>query len=265
MKTVVHVIVLNKKMIKGVEKKLAILYLNGFSGYQPPGVGTDHIIPCFCKEIDLEPIIQKTGATTLQCDDWIGHEYLRCDLVDYDKIENILNCLLDMGIPFTTNTKYRVYFDPVHDKVFSTEVFEKKVIQDLGNMIDTYGFNDTMNNMNITPNVFKIWNWKTLDGKNFCEHLRQLGGKKKANPNSKHNYWNWDAFKEPLQEDKESMQKRLKDDREDCYICFDKKADTLVLPCQHSIVCKDCSKKLVATNDKDICVKCRNKITEVIE
>ncbi len=45
-----------------------------------------------------------------------------------------------------------------------------------------------------------------------------------------------------------------------CVICLDKAADTMVLPCEHSVVCHACSKKLESTNDARLCVQCRRPI-----
>ncbi len=53
------------------------------------------------------------------------------------------------------------------------------------------------------------------------------------------------------------------DDDGICQVCMDKEADTLVLPCEHRVVCSACSIRLRATADNRICVRCRNPITHV--
>ncbi len=49
-----------------------------------------------------------------------------------------------------------------------------------------------------------------------------------------------------------------------CMICLDNKADTMVLPCNHIVVCKVCSNNLQKTPDNKICVQCRRPISEVM-
>ena len=48
-----------------------------------------------------------------------------------------------------------------------------------------------------------------------------------------------------------------------CMICMDAPADTLVVPCMHSVVCRSCSSSLKDTRDSNTCVRCRRAITEV--
>ena len=57
----------------------------------------------------------------------------------------------------------------------------------------------------------------------------------------------------------------MKDSEECCMICLDKPSDTMVLPCEHTVVCKECSIKLRETHDAKICVRCRREITHVLE
>lgn len=49
-----------------------------------------------------------------------------------------------------------------------------------------------------------------------------------------------------------------------CMVCLDKKADTLVLPCMHSVVCRECSERLKGTSDRNKCLRCRKKIKKVL-
>lgn len=54
------------------------------------------------------------------------------------------------------------------------------------------------------------------------------------------------------------------DYRDTCMICFDRRADTLVLPCGDSVVCRQCSVALQSTADRQICVRCRRPITMIL-
>lgn len=54
-------------------------------------------------------------------------------------------------------------------------------------------------------------------------------------------------------------------DREVCMVCLDKIADTMVLPCEHNVVCRTCSLELKKTNNAAKCIKCRRAIEHVLE
>jgi hypothetical protein len=47
-------------------------------------------------------------------------------------------------------------------------------------------------------------------------------------------------------------------------VCFDRPANTLVLPCGHVAVCSVCAVLLRETADARRCVRCRRPITEVL-
>jgi hypothetical protein len=51
---------------------------------------------------------------------------------------------------------------------------------------------------------------------------------------------------------------------ETCMICLDALADTMVLPCNHVVVCQNCSMGLRTTHDNKICVRCRRPIDIVM-
>jgi hypothetical protein len=52
---------------------------------------------------------------------------------------------------------------------------------------------------------------------------------------------------------------------ETCMICLDAPPNTLVLPCQHCVVCKACSQGLKKTPDANKCVRCRKDIVDVLQ
>lgn len=51
----------------------------------------------------------------------------------------------------------------------------------------------------------------------------------------------------------------------ECMICLDKAPSTIVLPCEHVVVCTPCSIQLRNTPDRAICVQCRRPISDVLE
>ena len=59
------------------------------------------------------------------------------------------------------------------------------------------------------------------------------------------------------------------DDKEDeptmCCICESNPVKTLVLPCMHAVVCRNCSNQLKSTLNAHKCIICRQEITDIIE
>jgi len=53
--------------------------------------------------------------------------------------------------------------------------------------------------------------------------------------------------------------------RDTCMICLDAFADTIVLPCEHQVVCQKCSNQLASTPDSQTCVRCRRPIHTVLQ
>lgn len=49
----------------------------------------------------------------------------------------------------------------------------------------------------------------------------------------------------------------------ECMICLERAADTVVMPCEHSVVCAECSRQLKETPDAHVCCQCRRPITGV--
>lgn len=49
-----------------------------------------------------------------------------------------------------------------------------------------------------------------------------------------------------------------------CCVCLSNRANTLVLPCQHCVVCKECSEELKSSLNAKKCVYCRTLIEEVL-
>ncbi len=52
---------------------------------------------------------------------------------------------------------------------------------------------------------------------------------------------------------------------EECVICMEEAPSTMVLPCNHCVVCRKCSEKLQATSDAKTCIYCRQPITHVLD
>jgi len=108
---------------------------------------------------------------------------------------------------------------------------------------------------------------------------------------SESNYRKWDVFKncdlntlrsiehvqkkpkidiapeeeQPVEEDDDENAPDVDNDEDVCMVCLDREPNTMVLPCEHCVVCKECSIGLRNTNDKKTCVRCRRPITHVLE
>lgn len=54
-------------------------------------------------------------------------------------------------------------------------------------------------------------------------------------------------------------------DDELCQVCLDRKPSTTVYPCEHRVVCTECSRALARTNDRKTCMQCRRDIVAIRE
>lgn len=141
------------------------------------------------------------------------------------------------------------------------------------------------------------WNWATQEGRDFCTRLRsEMGCRKKISSfedrfkwpffdktckkysilhHSEWSKYDLSAFMEstqltPLIEASEEshsikpIEVPTTIDMEGCIICNAAPVETLVLPCGHSVVCKNCSNSLKNTNNAKLCIYCRQEIADVI-
>ena len=281
---------------KDLSTRATILSLNGF-GFQGPdeGVKTKFVM-CFCRNLDneeLQNLKQLSGSVTVNCDDWIGREYLQLHWTEYNKINSVLTSLLQLNISFRTQTKLEAYFNATIHKEYTPELEEIIAIK---RMREDPFYMQNLDNSNIIKGaLFDSWNWKTIQGKSFCKEIREKTYKKHQTMNDKQNYYSWPIFQnydpntllsldnKDNKDNEEPPKKKIKleeknadkiieitnnkDEEDDnlCWICYEAIADTMVMPCEHVIVCKQCSDKLKKTNDKTTCVKCRRPITHVLD
>lgn len=245
-----------------------ILYMNGFSGFQAPhGGGKDRFIICFHNNDDIGKDIDKikieSKSNTLKEGYWIGRDYLSIHWTEYNKIINVLNTLLKFGYSFQVQTKGMVSFDYNIDKMFSFELLEEKVIIQTNKLIE-YKLYEMIDDC-----YCEEWNYITQKGKEFSITLKD---KLKYNyDKSRTNFYKWPIFqnydKNTLiilnKEEKKIEIKKDKNEMEEielCMVCLDKEPDTMVLPCEHCVVCKECSIVLEKTINSMKCIKCRQNI-----
>ena len=256
-----------------------ILYDNGF-GFQPmPNTTIKHMIGvCTHDDIDtniVNEIRQLTGSNTLNYGYCIGEHYLEIEWYEHNKIPAILKAMLNKNQEFKVMNKLNARFYPGIDNQFTYEIMERKGIQVYKDILEA---NKKIIHANFIFNdiLFDIWNWKTNEGKEFCNFINEKRGTVTPDYNHENNYYNWDLFKNcdlntlltkesavPI--DKQEIKIEEEAEEEVCMICLANTPDTLVLPCEHCVVCKPCSIKLRNTNDKKICVRCRRNITYILE
>lgn len=258
-----------------------ILYHNGVTGFQGPhGGGKDLFVLClfntnwnetasFEKNI-LPKIRVECESPSLEVGDWIGRDYLSIHWSEYKNRFRVLSKLLQHNISFQTETKGLPPFGGKRDvgvMEFTRELLEKRVIEQCQELIK---LNPGLMSF-ISFGCYYEWNWETEEGKKFAVELREKFGDlyESAYQEDATNFYEWDLFQEPydpltlcdLSTTTTTKNITLEKENEECMICFDQEATVMVLPCEHCVVCKDCSLALVNTNNNLLCIKCRQVIT----
>jgi len=247
-----------------------VLYCNGF-GVQYAGNGTEDtcVIAHLSDKNDtifhnkLEQIQNISKCLSVQSKDWIGYNFIAVHWTDTSKIDDVLDAVCQCNITFQYFCKLKPIIIP-DSSPWSRLKLEKSIINYIS------AIDDKIQGC-IDSSSFKIWNWETLEGKNFCQKLRMKYGKSPSNESSKNNYWNWPLFKNYdrktlLKVEEEClvyMETKPMVFEEECLVCMDAKPDTMVFPCRHCVVCQSCSIKLQNTNDATLCMKCRCPIISI--
>lgn len=66
------------------------------------------------------------------------------------------------------------------------------------------------------------------------------------------------------EEDSMDVDEEGQDEKSRCVICLERRADTMVLPCEHVVCCRECSQRLRETPNARVCVYCRQPIKAVL-
>lgn len=168
----------------------SILYYNGFLEFQP--IGEEHVLVGWCDDVDEDIlyIMELSSTTTLEYNTWIGRGFIKINRSEIGKIPDVLNALLASGYSFTTGTRSKVKFDVNVDGVYSPEIMEQKIINNIRESFDFDHIHDSYDD-----SYFEIWNYTTPEGEAFCTELYekfQKGCDTYDNPN---NYFEWSIFK----------------------------------------------------------------------
>lgn len=266
-----------EKCPNDVRRRSSILYTNGF-GFEPPMYSENFVIaqlPDGISSTNLDTIKNTSGSKTLTVLDFLGGCFLAIDWSEYNFIYTVLTCVLQCNCKFSTWGKINVDFCPTIDEKVTREIIEKKFIKQIEDVEKRYQHNYSKSNFAINKCYHAVshqWNWTTYEGKELCKKIRKARGKSDICYSDKWNYYKWDIFKncdvttlqtiiqtqiEPSLETTTEIQ--------ECIICFENTADTMVLPCMHAIVCRKCSSKLNNTDNAKRCILCRQEITSILD
>jgi hypothetical protein len=264
--------------------RAAILYCNSLYGYQCPGHGIskDIFVICWCADDLTDEQVQRikdiSSSLTVKYGDYIGYSYISIKWFEYNKITDIFNAMLQMGLWFKTNNRAAAIFRPSETRVFSKELMEQKFIQQTKELIQLIP-NAIPDDYYIRDEYLQIWNYLTNEGRTFCRYLRELRHLPDPDMNHQDNYLTWPVFQNYDPNTLLSINTNVRqaetndlsnnnDDEDDeslCLICMVNEANTMVLPCECVVCCKGCSIALRNTNDHHTCVKCRRPITNILE
>lgn len=261
---------------------------------QPPVIWTISDAQKVCDDV-----ARTSGSTTLKTTHF-GYYFLDIHYSEYEKIPSVIQAALDSGCVITLHVpcgKLNAVFRP--GDTFSWSEAERSVVEDFMRRVRYYtdrGTEDTeawciayeaCNH----PNAWKkSWNWRTKLGQEFSRKLCQaldvpapeftgvyaeLYRRMRPVCEKYHVLYGsaWNAYESgaepqpvppPSPMDTVETKETTDSKGNQCIICCYRQANTLVLPCMHSVVCKICSDKLKATPDATKCVACRRHITSVL-
>lgn len=262
-----------------VKKRGEILYWNGF-GFQV--FEPSEFIICryddYKFDIDISTLNGMSGTYTVRLGNWIGYPYIAIHWSEYNKIQTVLNNLLKMGVSFGI-PRINAGFRPSRDDSFTFEKAELKMVQSITELYNTIPNFDP--DVFVDTNIYGLWNYRTEEGREFCNEMRQRKHKGPCDMNSDENYLLWDIFKncdfttlldleEPINPENQgdqSVDESVDESEEitECMVCWTNPPNTMVLPCEHVVVCKQCSDGLKNTADSQTCIRCRNPIVYVCD
>jgi hypothetical protein len=225
----------------------------------------------------LEKMRPKYSQDKVWMTDYLGHDFLTVSVDMFERIPEILNDCLNFGYRVLTHTCVKTVFTP--GMVFDQRNFELELIHSveenyrlivgISEIQDTWGYLKKI--LNLGP-LKREFNWVSPEGKAFCRKLRQnLKCKRPMTKCFNHfeKYRNvcerFGIFLDRLETKEETKRPKFsQEEEEDCIICMERPASTLVFPCECKVVCEECSEKLKRTPDVKTCAKCRREINMVV-
>lgn len=210
---------------------------------------------------------QKLGKVEVR--DYIGRDYIAMEWKDRRYFFKAMESFLLRGIGVFTQSRLCINL-PL--KWYQGEV----LTPDVAERMHYLDITDTSQYSNITQEEIVELSCRAWPYTHTNSWVSDYG-KKIVNLVKKHRYVNEESDDETIlcelcDDKKEEIEVKAQEEAvedEECMICLDRKPDTKVTegtcgsPCQHQVVCSSCSENLTNTPDKNICVRCRRKITGV--
>jgi hypothetical protein len=263
-----------------------VLYRNGFTGFESPTVAKKTRFSLCMMIPELEPaVIEKvkelTQCLSLKQSYFNDIDYLNIHWTEYDKRFAVLTTVLQMGYSFQTLTRAQPFFSlEMGDKEVTFETLEKKSILWCKEILSLKDASKGKPLEGLIDDSFcEEWNYVTEEGKAFAKELRKIKGYRYDKTRT--NFYNDPLFiisydpytllslpaneERPVKKQKtliiiESSEEETEKEDSLCVICYEKEANTMVLPCEHSVVCKTCALKLETTKNSNVCVLCQRAI-----
>jgi hypothetical protein len=224
---------------------------------------------------------------------WLNNDYLKIHWSEYPLIKDIFNALLRMKLSFTTRNHAEAHFDARVDLFFTFEEMERRSIANIRQLISLLPLYNQINDA-----FYEEWNYITPEGVRFCKEEMQKRSYYFARYDTeRENYFQWELFNDydkvtllSNQSPSSMMEPVSFKEREihdlsktttttttttndnkaatvvegdnTCMICLEREANTMVLPCEHVVVCNTCSLQLEVDQSlsRDHCIKCRQHI-----
>lgn len=258
---------------------IAIAFISKFENIEITGDSSTHITA----------IKEKAGAPpiNIEIDDFVGHVYLKTRVGERSQIPRIINACVAAGYSLKLCTRLETKFRPdgINDLPYTIENSEKLAVAQLRDVLKYI----SSGRMELIADERM---WKTEEGKAFAREARRMVPPWEQEnidteisiPEHENLDPNIDFPLHTIPEDENPKKCRRteavpapapapapaiiphadEEDEDSCTICCDAKANTLVLPCNHSVVCKACSEKLRSTRDNATCLRCRQRIELVL-
>lgn len=232
----------------------------------------------------IRTLIDDPSLGRVEVREFIGHEYIAMECKDERFFWRAMEAFLRHGLGVFTQCRLCVNLPvdqfPGGDAPLTPEMAERMIIRDAHKQCNARDLNDDEEwcrrcasretcvhkreyaycrlFCSSSPCYNHESSWLTDEGRAFVRWIRASLGKSDEAVSSDEEYEERAPAPILIIEEKEDW-------RDECIICMDAKANTIVLPCGHTVVCSACSVKLRDTNDARTCVRCRRPITSILE
>ena len=241
------------------------------------GVKPEKQFESFDETSFLAKIRPKYSDQEVWITDFLGHDFLTVSTSMFKRIPEVINNCLELGYKILTHTCVKTLFKP--GMIFNQQTFEMELINavnenyrlscEFSHIRDVWGY--LKNVLQLGP-LKRHFNWTTPEGKAFCTQLRKnLRSKRPITQLFNHFEKHQDVcrqfgiFNEQLAPREQSVKKpRIEEEEDDCIICLERSASTIVFPCECKVVCETCSESLKTTPDQRTCSRCRREINMVV-